>query len=69
MGDLNPKVATDGWGSCHFKCPFLHLLILSVVFHTFLKLKTSHKKHTLKNESGYPLRKFQENPPIFTQLI
>jgi hypothetical protein len=51
MGDLNPKVATDGQGSFHFKCPFSHVLILSVVFHTFLKTRTSNKKYMLKNES------------------
>jgi hypothetical protein len=68
MTDLNPKVAADGRGSFHFKCPFSHLMILSIVFQTFLKIKTSNKKYTLKNESSYPLRKFQENPPIFTQL-
>jgi hypothetical protein len=68
MGDLNPKVAADGWGSSRFKCPFLHLLILFVVFNTFLKIKPSNKKNALKNESVYLLRKFQENPPIFMQL-
>jgi hypothetical protein len=67
MGDLNPKVAAGGQGSFDFKCPFSHLLI-SIVFHTFLKIKTSNKKHTLKNESIYSLRKLQENPPTFMQL-
>jgi len=39
MRDLNPKAAADGWVTFHFKCPFLHLRILSTVFHTFLKIK------------------------------
>jgi hypothetical protein len=68
MGDLNPKVATDGPGSFRFKCLFLHLLILAVIFHKILKIKTLNKKYTLKNDSVYPLHKFQENPPIFMQL-
>jgi hypothetical protein len=68
MGDLNPKVATVGCGSFHFICPFSHLLILSILFHTFLKIKISNKKYMLKNDSSYPLRKSQENPPIFMQL-
>jgi hypothetical protein len=68
MGDLNPKVAADGRGSLRINCPFSHVLLLSVVFHTFLKINTSNKKHTPKNESIYKFCKFQENPPIFTQL-
>jgi len=35
MRDLNPKVSHDGPVLFCFKCPFLHLLILSTVFHTF----------------------------------
>jgi hypothetical protein len=58
MGDLNPKVAQ---GSFHFKFPFLHLPILSVVFHIFLKIKTSNKKYTIKKGSTYPFHKFKEN--------
>ena len=45
--------------------PFLHLLILSIVFHTFFKLITSNKKYTPTCESIYPFCKFKENPPIF----
>jgi hypothetical protein len=48
MGDLNPKAAADSRGSFRFKCPFLQVLILSVVFHTFLKRKASNKKYMLK---------------------
>jgi len=56
-------------GTFHFKCPFLHLLILSAVFHMFLKMKTfSNKKYTLKNESTYLFSKFKENPPIIKKL-
>jgi len=33
---LNPQTAADGQGSLHFKWPFLHLLILFLVFNTFL---------------------------------
>jgi hypothetical protein len=67
MRDLNFEVATDGWGTVHFKCLFLHLLMLSIVFHTFLKLIASNKKYTLENESIYPFHKFEENPPIFAK--
>jgi hypothetical protein len=35
---LSPCVVDDGWGLFHFKCSFLHLFILYLVFHTFLKL-------------------------------
>ena len=65
--DLNSKVATDGWGTFHFKCLFFQLLILSIVFCTFLKLTASNKKFTLENESTYPFCKFEENPPIFAK--
>jgi len=37
MRGSNPKVATDSWGTLYFKITILHLLIISVVFHTFLK--------------------------------
>ena len=40
MRDFNPKVAVDRRGTFCFKCPLLHLLTLSAVFHTFLKIKT-----------------------------
>jgi len=40
MRDLNPKVADDSQGTFSLICPFLHLLILCAVFHTFLKIKT-----------------------------
>jgi len=50
---LNPKVATGGQGTFCFKFPVLYLLI-SVVFHTFLKLMNSNKKYTLRvNPSTY----------------
>ena len=45
------------------------MLILSVVFNTFFKINTSNKKYMLKNESIYPLRKFQEIPPILRSLV
>jgi hypothetical protein len=41
-GDLNPNVVADVWGSAYFKCQFLHLVMLSIIFHAFLKLKTSN---------------------------
>jgi len=44
MRDLNPKVVADGWDTFCLKNPFLHLLILSAVFHAFLKIKTWNKK-------------------------
>jgi len=68
MRDVNPKVATDGQGAVCFKCPFSHLLTLSVVFRTFLKLITSNKKYTHKNVSVYPVCKFEENLLIFMKL-
>jgi len=67
---LTLKVAADDWGTFFcLKCAFLHLLILSVVFHTFLKLITRNKKYMLKNEAIYPFHKFKENPHIFMKLI
>jgi len=68
MRDLNPKAATDGQGTFHFKCLFLDLLLLSAIFHTFLKIKILNKMYSFKNESNYLLRQFEENPPIFTHL-
>ena len=50
--DLNPNAAAHGQRTFQLKCPFLHLLILSAILHTFLKIKTfSNKKCMLKNES------------------
>jgi hypothetical protein len=51
MRHLITKEAADGRDTFCLKCPFLHLQILSVVFHTFLKLITSNKKYTIQNES------------------
>jgi hypothetical protein len=59
MRDLHSKVAADG-----FKWLFSHLLILSIVFHIFLKSVTSNEKYMLKYESIYPFRTFKGNPPI-----
>jgi hypothetical protein len=50
------------------KCPFLHLLILSVVFHTVLKLITPNEKFTLQNESIYPFCKFKKIHTFFVKL-
>jgi hypothetical protein len=44
MRDLYPNIATEGWVSLCCKWPFLHLLILSLVFHTFLILNTLNEK-------------------------
>lgn len=55
---LDWNVATDSWVSVQFKCPFFMLLILSVVSHTFLELKTSNRQCTVKNGSTYPCSKF-----------
>jgi hypothetical protein len=52
-----------------FKCLFLHLLILSVIFNTFLNLNTPNKKHVLKNGYVYLFQKFQPNLPIFVQVV
>jgi hypothetical protein len=63
--DLNPKIAADGQGTFCSELLLSHLLILlCTVFHTFLKLFTSNKKYTLKNESIFPRRMFKENPPL-----
>jgi len=53
--DLNPKAAADGQSTFCFKWPFLHLMILTIVFHTFLKLITANKMYILKNESIFSL--------------
>jgi hypothetical protein len=42
---MNPIIAADGL-FFNFKCPCLCLLILSVVFDTFLKLKTLNEKYS-----------------------
>ena len=55
---LDYNVATDSWVSVHFKYPFLMLLVLYVVYLTFLELKTSNWKCTLKNGTTYPCSKF-----------
>ena len=68
MRDLNPKVAADGQSTSGCQCLFLHLLILSAVFHIFLKINTWNKKYKYKNEYTYPFCQFEENPPIFTNL-
>lgn len=68
MRDLKSRVAANGRRSFHFKPPFLHFFILSTVFHTLLKIKTSNRKYMLQNGSIQLCHKFQENPPIFTQL-
>jgi hypothetical protein len=44
--DLNTNPAAHGYYTYHFTCPFLCLLILFIVFHTFLNLKTS-KTHSI----------------------
>ena len=44
------------------------MVILSTLFHTFLKIKMSNKKYTLKNEAICQICKFQEHPHIFTKL-
>jgi len=61
MRDINPKVTADGQGALCYKCPFSHLLALSVVFQAFLKLGTSNKKYKHKNVSVYPVCKFEDN--------
>jgi hypothetical protein len=48
MRDLNPKVAADSQGTFRFKCPFLLMLVLSAIFNTFLKIKTSNKSIRLR---------------------
>jgi hypothetical protein len=56
--DLKPKVAADGQGTFRSELLLSHLLILSIVFHIFLKLFTSNKKYTLENESIFPLHHY-----------
>jgi hypothetical protein len=46
--NLIPKVAAGGQGTFHFKYPFLCLLILSTVFHIFLKKKLEIKSRHLR---------------------
>lgn len=66
--DLNSNVTTEVHSSIHFKWTFLHLLILSLSFHTVLNQNTSNKKYNLKNGSTYPLPKLWKYLLIFTQL-
>jgi hypothetical protein len=40
----------------------------ATVFHTLLKINFEIKRHTFKNESICPFRKFEENPPIFKKI-
>ena len=74
MGDLNPKVASDGRGTSHFQCPFLHLLILSAVFHTFLKLRADLKSgnacyHLVQNLLSSRLLSKNLNIKIYRTII
>lgn len=55
---LNPNTAADNWSTFCCKWPFLHQLILFLVYHTFLILNTSKKKYMLKNWSVYLFPKF-----------
>jgi hypothetical protein len=64
---VKPRSATGDWGTFPFKCPFLHLLILFIVFLTFLNLITSDKNR--KKESIYFFHKLEENSPLLTKLI
>jgi len=68
MRDFSLKIAADGQGGFCFKCLLLHLLILSAVFHVFLKIKTSNKQYMPKNELIYPFSNFPSNPYIFMKL-
>jgi len=61
---LNFNVAADGRGYCYSQWPFLDVLILFIVWHTFLILNTSSQKYALKNGSTYLLPKFQNDPLI-----
>jgi hypothetical protein len=65
MRDLNPKAAADSRGSLYFKCLFSHLLILSVEFHIFLKIRTSNKKSTLKTVCTYPIMQVSRKSTYF----
>ena len=47
---FNPIVVADRWYYFRFRCPFLHLFVLSV-FDTFLKVKSSNKKYPIKQVS------------------
>jgi hypothetical protein len=46
------------------KCPFQHICVSCVLFHTFLKLKILGKKYTVQMESIYPHMKFWNNQHI-----
>lgn len=67
MRELDPKAATDGRGTFHFQCLFLHLLklLVSALLYTFLKLIALNAKYTLKNPTIYPFCKSKENQPNF----
>jgi hypothetical protein len=67
MRDLNTNPAAHGYYTFHFTCQFLCLLILFIVFHTFLNLKISNTKCILKDCSIYPFPKFHNSSLIFMQ--
>jgi hypothetical protein len=68
MRNLNTNPAAYGY-SFHFTCQFLCLLILFIVFHTFLNLKTSNTKYILKDCSIYPFPKFHNSSLIFMHIV
>jgi hypothetical protein len=61
---LKANIASDDQGSLHYAGRFLCVLI-SILSYTFLNLRTSNKKYTLKNGSFYPFTKFWNSPPHF----
>jgi hypothetical protein len=63
---LNPNTSADNWSTFCCKWPFLHRLILFLVYHTFLILNTSKKKYMLKNWSVYLFPKFGNSALIFS---
>ena len=69
MRDLNPKVAADDWGTLRFKFPFLHLLILSPVLHTFLKIKIWNKKYKLRMNTSTHSASFKKTHVFLKSLV
>jgi uncharacterized membrane protein len=62
---LKANIAADDQGFLPYTGQFLCVLILSILLYTFLNLRTSNKKYTLKAGSLYTFTKFWNSPPHF----
>ena len=53
----------------HYTCQCLCLLILSIVFHTFVNLKTSNAKYILKDFFICPFPEFHNSPLYLCNIV